>query len=212
MNWIEPKAETYAGEITSPSDDLLKEVEAYTKQHHAHAHMISGALQGKLLQLLSQMIRPNFILELGTFTGYSSICLAEGLTTDGQLHTIELREEDAQIAFSFFQKSSRADQILLHQGNALNILSTLNFEWDLVFLDADKVNYIAYYEAIVPQMKSGAWMIADNVLFHGQVLEEKLSGKNAIAIDQFNRHVKADSRTEQVFLTVRDGLLLIRKK
>ena len=153
-----------------------------------------------------------YILEIGTFTGYSALCLATGLRSDGELHTIEIRNEDALIASENFKKSKQANQLNLHIGNALEIIPGLPYQWDLVFIDADKVAYIDYYEIIVPKLNTGAVIIADNVLFHGQVLEATIKGKNALAIHAFNEHVANDNRTEQVLLTIRDGLSIIRKK
>jgi len=158
------------------------------------------------------LIQPQYILEIGSFTGYSALCLANGLTNTGALHTIELREADAETAALNFSKSTRNKQIHLHIGNALDIIPSLDFEWDLVFIDADKTAYIEYYELIVPRLSKKGMIIADNVLFHGQVLENPVTGKNAKAIQAFNEHVQADERTEQVLLTIRDGLVLIKKK
>jgi predicted O-methyltransferase YrrM len=149
---------------------------------------------------------------VGTFTGFSALCLAKGLKAGGELHTIEIREEDARTAASFFNRSLNASQIKLHLGNAVEIIPALPHVWDLVFIDADKVNYIEYYELTLPRLQQGGWIIADNVLFHGQVLEETIKGKNAVAIHQFNQHVKNDDRVEQVLISLRDGLLFIKKK
>ncbi|HAN39651.1 MAG TPA: methyltransferase, partial [Chitinophagaceae bacterium] len=129
-----------------------------------------------------------------------------------QLHTIEVRPEDAATAKSFFERSQYREQLILHTGNAIDIIPTLPYTWDLVFIDADKVGYIDYYEMVLPQLKQNGLIIADNVLFHGQVLQQPLTGKNAKAIHAFNEHVANDTRTEQVLLTMRDGLLIIKKK
>jgi predicted O-methyltransferase YrrM len=174
--------------------------------------MLSGKLQGRLLSTISRMVAPRRILEIGTFTGYSALCLAEGLTHDGVLHTIESRGEEADTARAWFEKSALKERIRLHRGAALDVIMGLKETWDLVFIDADKVNYTAYYEAVLPSLREGGWIVADNMFFHGEVLKEPVTGKNALAIDAFIRHVSADIRTEQVMLTVRDGLLLIRKK
>jgi len=174
--------------------------------------MLSGPLQGKLLEMISKMIKPERVLEIGTFMGYSAICLAKGLTPTGELHTIEIRQEDANIARNFFSKSLYTKQIFLHEGNALDIIPTLNETWDLIFIDADKVNYINYYDLTLPLLKKEGFIIADNVLFHGEVLEEKITGKNAKAIHSFNEHLKKDNRIQHVLVTVRDGLMLIQKK
>ncbi len=209
---LNPIAEAYAEQFSGTQDELLQEVAAYTYETHPRAHMLSGKLQGQLLYMLSSMIRPSRILEIGTFTGYSALCLAKGLSADGLLYTIELREEDALKALGFFNKSAVKDRIKLQMGNALEVIPALNESWDMVFMDADKVNYINYYEMVLPQLNRGGFIIADNVLFHGQVLGEKVEGKNAKAIHAFNTYVKQDSRVEQVLLTVRDGLMLIMKK
>jgi predicted O-methyltransferase YrrM len=162
--------------------------------------------------MLSKIIRPKFILEVGTFTGYSALCLAKGLQENGFLHTIELRDEDASVSQNYFAKSSHSSQIVLHRGNALEIIPQLNETWDLIFIDADKINYINYYELTLPRLKKGGVILADNVLFHGDVLKENISGKNGIAINAFNEHVSKDERVQQVILTVRDGLMMIIKK
>ncbi|MBW7891210.1 MAG: class I SAM-dependent methyltransferase [Chitinophagaceae bacterium] len=207
-----PAAEDYAASFSSAEDELLKEVADFTRKTHPKSHMLSGPVQGQLLTMLSKIIRPSRILEIGTFTGYSALCLAEGLTEDGLLYTIELREEDGAKAQSFFNKSKVKDLINLHIGNALEIIPALDERWDIVFLDADKVNYIRYYEMVMAQLRTGGIIIADNVLFHGRVLEDPVTNKNAMAIQAFNEHIKQDSRVDQVLLTVRDGLMLIMKK
>jgi predicted O-methyltransferase YrrM len=205
-------AEDYAKKITSPEDELINVVGETTIQTHPHAHMLSGHVQGKFLEIISSLIKPQRILEIGTFTGYSALCLAKGLQMNGVLHTIELREEDATKAKRSFDQSSVADKIILHLGDAKQIIPTLKEEWDIVFIDADKTGYIDYYELILPSVKQNGLIIADNVLFHGEVLKETIVGKNAKAIDSFNEHIKKDKRVEQVLLTVRDGLLFIRKR
>ena len=211
MELTNPLAEKYAADFSSPEDELLQHVSAFTMQNHPLAHMLSGQVQGEFLTIISRLLQPLKILEIGTFTGYSALCLAKGLKEGGELHTIELRENDAAVANNYFQQSIEKDKIVLHVGNAMNIIPTLNEIWDIVFIDADKTGYIDYYELILPFLKPNGLIIADNVLFHGQVLEESITGKNAIAINNFNQHVKNDTRVEQVVLTVRDGLLLIRK-
>jgi caffeoyl-CoA O-methyltransferase len=202
----------YAEQFTTPQSELLENIHRQTLASHPHAHMLSSRLQGQLLAFISSMLRPAFILEIGTFTGYSALCLAAGLKKNGALHTIELRDADADVAEGNFKISENADRIFLHRGNALEIIPSLSYRWDLVFIDADKTNYINYYEATVPMLSEKGVIVADNVLFHGEVLEEKISGKNALAIHAFNGHVANDTRTEQVMLTVRDGLMLIKKR
>lgn len=209
---ILPQVEAYAGLHTSPETEVLAAINAETTAEHAQPHMLSGHVQGKFLEMVSYMVRPRYILEIGSFTGYSAICLAKGLQPAGRLHTIELREEDATISRENFRRAGMENLITLHTGKAADIIPEIPLLWDLVFIDADKVNYVTYYEMVLPRLQQGGIIIADNVLFHGQVLEEPLKGKNAKAIDAFNKHVSNDERTEQVFLTVRDGLMLIRKK
>jgi caffeoyl-CoA O-methyltransferase len=181
-------------------------------QHHPHAHMLSGHVQGKFLTFLSTILQPKYVLEIGTFTGYSALCLAEGLVKNGELHTIELRAEDAAVAQQNFSKSEQNMAVHLHTGDAREIIPDLPYEWDLVFIDADKVSYIDYYELVVPRLSAKGIIIADNMLFHGQVLEQPVSGKNALAIHAFNEHVQNDPRTENVLITIRDGVQLIKKK
>lgn len=212
MELINNKVEEYAKQYTTQLDELLQEIEEHTLANHPHAQMLSGHVQGKLLEMISRMIKPEKILEVGTFTGFSGLCLAKGLQAGGMLHTIELREEDARMASRNFKKAEATDKITLHIGDALQIIHTLTETWDLVFIDADKVNYINYYELTLPRLKKGGWILADNVLFHGEVLEEEVKGKNAKAIAAFNAHVKKDDRVQQVMLTVRDGLLLLQKQ
>ena len=212
MDLIHPLVQAYAEKFTSPEDPVLKEIADQTYAHHAQSNMLSGHWQGKFLELISHMIRPARILEIGTFMGYSAICLAKGLLNGGRLHTIELRREEADIALQNFHNAKATDKIILHLGNALEIIPTLREQWDLVFIDADKVNYINYYELVLPQVKKGGFILADNMLFHGEVLKEPLTGKNAKAIHAFNEHVKNDSRVEQVLVTIRDGMMLIRIK
>ena len=211
MEIINKLAEAYAQKYSSYEDDLLHEISVYTNKFHPHAHMLSGHVQGKFLQTLSCLLQPLKILEIGTFTGYSALCLANGLQPGGELHTIELREDDAKIAKDFFSKSLQNKKIVLHTGNAVQIIPLLQETWDIIFIDADKTSYIEYYELTLPHLKKNGVIVADNVLFHGEVLEENIKDKNAKAIDAFNKHVAKDERVEQVMLTVRDGLLMIRK-
>jgi caffeoyl-CoA O-methyltransferase len=212
MDLINPNVQRYAEKFTSPSDELLQAIADHTLQHHAQAHMLSGHLQGKFLEFISYMLRPARILEIGTFTGFSALCLAKGLQPGGRLHTIELREQDAAVARENFHKAKANEQIILHVGNALNIIPALGESWDLVFIDADKVNYKAYYELVLPMINKNGVILADNVLFHGDVLEEPVKGKNGIAIHDFNQYVQQDERVEQVLVTIRDGMMIIRKK
>lgn len=207
-----PTADQYAAENTTKPELLLQEILDYTKAHHKAPHMISGHVQGQFLKQLSSMLAPMRILEIGTFTGFSALCLAAGLQPNGQLYTLELRAEDGAIAQAYFDRSDYKENIKLVVGNAALIIPELSETWDLVFIDADKTGYTNYYEQVLPLVRKGGFILADNVLFHGEVLNESVKGKNAIAINAFNEHVKNDNRVEQVLLTVRDGLLLIQKK
>jgi caffeoyl-CoA O-methyltransferase len=211
MELINPLVQSYAESLTTQEDVLLKEINEFTLKNHSEYQMLSGHLQGKLLEMISCMIRPRRILEIGTFTGYSAICLAKGLTNDGQLHTIELRENDATIAKGFFKKSSFSSKIVSHTGNANDIIPVLHEQWDLVFIDADKTGYIDYFNLVLPQLKQNGFILADNVFFHGQVLQEPITGKNAKAVKAFNDFIAARNDIEKVAVTLRDGLYLIRK-
>ncbi len=209
---INAAAEQYAEMFTTDEDELLQTISDYTQKHHSQAHMLSGKVQGQLLAVISQLLQPARILEVGTFTGYSALCLAKGLQPGGKLFTIELREQDAALAQSFFNKSLQAGKIFQITGNAMEIIPTLQENWDIVFIDADKTAYIDYYELILPDVKKNGVIIADNVLFHGQVLQQPISGKSAVAVHKFNEHIKADNRVDNVMLTIRDGISIIRKK
>lgn len=206
------QAELYAANFCSKNDEVLYQFHKSILENHPQQHLQSSWEQGVLLSFIAQLQNPKYILEIGTFTGFSAMCLAKGLAPNGELHTIELREEDARKALDNFKISPKKNQILLHCGNAAEIIPNLQHKWDLVFIDADKTGYVNYYNLVLPQLAKNGIIIVDNVLFHGQVFEKNISGKNAKAIHSFNEHVKADESVEQVVLTVRDGLMLIRKK
>ncbi len=211
MELIYPLAQAYAEKYSPQEDPLLNEIEAQARLN-PQAHMLSGALQGKFLEMISQLMRPTYILEIGTFLGYSALCLAKGLNSNGELHTIEIDEETAGIALQNFKKSKTGNKIILHSGNALELIQRIQKPWDIVFIDADKTGYVDYYQALVPGLKPGSLILADNVLFHGQVLEKTVKGKSALAIQAFNDMVEADDRVEKMMITLRDGVYLIRKK
>lgn len=212
MEIINPEVQSYAEKYTSAVDSLLEQIMEQTMATNPEHHMLSGRLQGKFLEIFSTLLQPVNVLEIGTFVGYSAICLAKGLQKKGELHTIELGKDTAAIAKSNFNRTNEPEKIILHVGNALEIIPTLEKHWDLVFIDADKPNYVEYYKLVLPRVRSGGVILADNVLFHGQVLEEPVTGKNAKAIQSFNDYVQKDESVEKVMLTVRDGLLMIRKK
>jgi len=211
-NFINPAFEAYANNYTSTNNALQQEVLTYTAANHPKAHMISGHLQGQLLSFISTLKQPKYVLEIGTFTGFSALCLANGLQESGELHTIEQREQDAATAQNFFNKSPLAKKIFLHIGNAIDIIPNLPYKWDLVFIDADKTGYLGYYKMMLPLLAHQGMILVDNVFFHGQVLAEQPNNKNAKAVKEFNEYVLADNTTEQVFLPIRDGLMLIKKR
>jgi predicted O-methyltransferase YrrM len=210
MELINEQAQLYAEKFSSPENELLHSINEFT-QKHPEAQMLSGHLQGKVLEMLSCMVRPRRILEIGTFTGYSAICLAKGLTEDGQLHTIEIREEEAVKAREFFSQSPYSSRIILHLGSALDIVPKLEETWDLVFIDADKPAYIQHFNLVLPKVRKNGFIFADNIFFHGQVLEQEVKGKSALGIKAFNEYIHQRTDIEKVILTLRDGLFLIRK-
>jgi len=212
MELIHPAANTYIDKYSNATPIYLREMYDETLQSHPHAHLQSDWHQGGFLSFISKLVSPTRILEIGTFTGFSTLCLAEGLTDNGILHTIELRTVDAEKASTYFEKSTFANRIKMHIGDAKEIIPTLNIQWDLIFIDADKTSYIDYYNIVLPNLHKNGIVIIDNVLFHGEVLQEKITGKNAKAIQAFNEYVLNDERTEQTLLTIRDGLTLLRKK
>lgn len=209
---IHPQAEAYAAKFSTAEDAVLRQIAEETFESHADPQMLSGHLQGQFLEIISKLIHPKRILEIGTMVGYSTICLAKGLAEDGMLHTIELREADAAVAQQNFIRAGLQQLIQLHVGNAKEIIPQLNEEWDMVFIDADKTGYEMYYELVKPRLKKGGFILADNVFFHGEVLQKEIKGKNARAIQKFNEMIAADDEVEKLLLTLRDGLFLIRKK
>jgi caffeoyl-CoA O-methyltransferase len=206
-----PELEQYSSEFSLKLPEEAARIHEITTEMHPHAHLMSSILQGQYLAFISKMLAPEYILEIGTFTGFSTLCMAEGLKKGGELHSIELREADVSNAKLNFSFSPKNNQIHLHPGNAKEIIPILDYEWDLVFIDADKVSYIEYYELVLPRLKEGGIIIADNVLFHGKVVETGTKDKNTKAIDIFNRHVNNDHRTHQLIVPIRDGLMMIKK-
>lgn len=211
MDLLHPAVQQYAENYSSPEDPLLHEINEFTNQHHEDPGMLSGHLQGKVLEMISCMIRPDRILEIGTFTGYSALCLAKGLQPGGKLHTIEFREADAKLAGDYFERSAYADQIVVHTGNAVDIIPEIEETWDLVFIDADKPAYVEYFNLVLPRLRKNGFILADNIFFHGQVLDQPIKGKSAKGIQAFNDFIRNRKDIEKVVLTIRDGLYLIRK-
>ncbi len=202
---------TYCQAHTSPVPAVLTELERASHLHTLHPQMLAGAYQGTLLRLISQMIRPRRILEVGTYTGYSTICLAAGLPADGLLHTIEANDELGALIRRYLLKANLAEKVQLHLGNAADIISTLPDPFDLVFLDAGKLDYARHYELALPKTRPGGFLLADNVLWDGKVADGATRNGTAQALRAFNDMVHRDARVENILLPLRDGLLLIRK-
>jgi predicted O-methyltransferase YrrM len=173
--------------------------------------MISGSAQGKFLEFICRMLKPKQVLEIGTFTGYSAICMAKGLENDGHVHTIEVDDEICEVSIDFFRKSGLESKITQHVGSAIDLIPTLNFDFDLVLIDGDKREYPQYLEAVLPKTKTGGFIIADNVLWGGKVLDTNANDPFTQGVKSFNSMVANDSRLEQVLLPLRDGLMIIRK-
>lgn len=214
MEFISEDLAQYAEKHSSPEPSLLAELNRDTYANVLIPRMLSGHLQGRVLSMFSKMIRPKAILEIGTYTGYAALCMAEGLADNGVLHTIDINEELETRINKFIDKSSYANRIKLHVGNALEIIPTLKDEFQLVFIDADKTNYSTYYNLLIDRLPSGAIIIADNVLWSGKVLNPSETKKDADskALDLFNKEITADLRVENVLMPIRDGLMVIRKK
>ena len=204
--------ESYCESHTSKESDLLYRLNRETNIKILNPRMLSGQLQGGFLAMISRMIKPIHILEIGTFTGYSSLCLAEGLQPNGELHTIEMDVELEVMISKYFNLSEHKEKLHLHIGNALDVIHTLDKIWDLVFLDAEKTEYLQYYEMVLPRVKKGGFILVDNVLWNGKVVETV--AKNDIdtkAIMTFNDYIQNDPRVKNLLLPLRDGLLLIEK-
>ncbi|MEM7036191.1 MAG: O-methyltransferase, partial [Bacteroidota bacterium] len=211
-DFIDPALKAYCEQFTSSEPAVLQEISLETHRKVLYPRMLSGHLQGRMLATLSRMHKPRRILEVGTYTGYSAICMAEGLQAGGVLTTIEINPEREDMIRAYFEKAGVADKMDLRIGEAAKILDTLEGPFDMVFLDADKFNYIRYYEMILPKMPSGAVIMADNMLWSGRVVDENIQDKETLGLRSFVRHVAADDKTEQVLLPVRDGIMLIIRK
>jgi predicted O-methyltransferase YrrM len=203
----------YAALYSAEEPPLLKKINRETYVQVSQPHMLSGHLQGRFLSLISKLVRPDRILEIGTFTGYSALCLAEGLQPGGELHTVDVNDELADRCRAYFEEAGLGNRIILHTGEAAALLPGIPGPFDLVFIDADKPNYSTYYDLVIDKLRPGGVILADNVLYHGEVLSpDSGQSHNARAISAFNKKIAADERVETVLLTLRDGLFLIRKK
>ena len=212
MNFLDPEIEQYAEAHTTPESSLLAQITRDTYLEVLQPRMLSGHLQGRVLSMLSKMIRPNAILEIGTYTGYSALCLAEGLSAHGTLLTIDKNIELYDRANAYFSESEFASKIQMLKGNALNIVPDLKQKWDLIFIDADKENYQNYYDLTLPNLNKGGFIIADNVLWSGKVIDANENDVDTTALRSFNTSLIEDNRVEVLMLPVRDGLTVVRKK
>ncbi|NVO03775.1 MAG: O-methyltransferase [Bacteroidetes bacterium] len=210
---INEEIQKYANHHTREESDILKKLNRETYSKVLRPRMLSGHFQGALLEMLSLMIRPKQILEIGTYTGYSAICLVEGLVDGGTLHTIDNNEELEEIANSYFNEAGIQNKVKQYIGEALDIIPTIDEEFDLIFIDADKENYLNYYYLVFPKLRPGGFIIADNVLWSGKVVQEvKLNDKETKSIMEFNDFVQNDDRVTNVLLPIRDGLMVLCKK
>jgi predicted O-methyltransferase YrrM len=211
MHFISEELEHYVDQHCSPESDLLQRLNKETYQKVLQPRMLSGHFQGRVLSMLSKLIRPERVLELGTYTGYATLCLAEGLTSSGVLHTIDIKEELVNFQRKYFDASGYGKQIFQHVGPALEIIPTLDGPFDLVFIDADKENYIAYFHLILPKMKQGGIILSDNVLWSGKVVEPlQPNDKSTQVLLEYNQLLATHPKLETVLLPIRDGLTVSR--
>lgn len=210
MEFLPEKLEQYVEQHTTAESELLQRLNRETHANVMMPRMLSGHVQGRVLSMLSHMIKPKNILEIGTYTGYSAICLAEGLAKEGKLYTIDINEELEEMVRGYFEEAGLLGKIEYLIGNAMEIIPNLKVMYDLVFIDADKINYSNYFDLVIENVKQGGYIIADNVLWSGKVVGEKID-KDTKAIMDFNDKVHNDSRVENVLFPVRDGLMVLRK-
>ena len=210
MEFIDEKIQQYAETFTTQENEILKQLNRDTHAKILMPRMLSGHLQGQFLSMISCMIHPEKILEIGTYTGYSAICLAKGLKPNGILHTIDINEELETFVSEYFEKANLKNKIQYHIGNAIEIIPQLNETFDLVFIDADKENYCNYFDLVIDKVKSGGYILADNVLWSGKVLEDK-KDKDTLSIHHYNQKIMLDTRVENILLPIRDGIMIARK-
>lgn len=212
MEFISPELQQYVTEHSSAVSPLLSQIDRETHLEVLQPRMLSGHFQGRVLSMLAQLLKPTAILEIGTYTGYSALCLAEGLTPDGKLITIDVNEELAPRVRGYFEASAYAQQIDYRIGNAAQLIPTLQYTFDLIFIDADKQQYPLYYEQALEKLKPGGFILIDNVLWSGKVLDTQHQDKDSVLLRELNLKISQDARVEKVLLPIRDGLYLIRKK
>lgn len=209
---LDKDLEKYILAHTDQEDLLLTELDRETNLNVLRPRMLSGHLQGKILEMISHMINPKNILEIGTYTGYSAICLAKGLQSTGQIHTIEINDELEEIASRFIENSNFKNQIIQHIGDAREIIPKINSEFDLVFMDGDKREYSEYFDLVFDKLAIGGFILADNILWSGKVIENvPQKDEQTISLIEFNKKIKNDPRVSKVILPFRDGLMVIRK-
>ncbi len=213
MEFIDEKLSAYAEEHTTPESKVLQDLNRETNAKVLNPRMLSGHLQGRFLSMLCHMIKPKQVLEIGTYTGYSALCLSEGLADGGTIHTIDINDELTEMINRYVDGAGLTRKVKLYVGNAIDIIPKINEIFDLVFIDADKVNYSNYYDLVFDKVRRGGFILADNVLWSGKVLEDrKKMDEDTMAIADFNNKVMADVRVENVLVPIRDGVMLIRKK
>ncbi|HIB48862.1 MAG TPA: O-methyltransferase [Flavobacteriaceae bacterium] len=211
MDFLPEKIDAYVVAHSQPEPELLQQLTRETWQKVLAPRMLSGHLQGRVLSMLSKLIRPKNILEIGTYTGYSALCLAEGMQNDGALHTIDVNEELYDLQRKYFDASNYAENIIQHTGNALDIIPTLTDDFDIVFIDADKRNYPNYLELLIPKLNTGAVLLSDNVLWSGKVVEAVAADDvDTKALLEYNRLLNEHPKLETVVLPIRDGLTISR--
>ena len=211
MEFLAEDLQRYIEDHSEPESELLQQINRETHLHVLKPRMLSGHLQGRVLSMLSHMVNPKNILEIGTYTGYAALCLAEGMQKEGKLITIDNNVELSVRTKGYFESSAYADQIEMMVGNAPEIIPELSFKWDLVFIDADKENYGLYFDQVIDQVNKGGFIIADNVLWSGKVSDATKKDGATTSIRAFNAKVHADSRVQNVLFPVRDGLMILRK-
>lgn len=211
MDFLPADLEAYVTQHTREESELLRRISRETHLHVLKPRMLSGHLQGRVLAMLAHMIRPKHILEIGTYTGYSALCLAEGLQRDGKLITIDVNEELEPKVREYLKASGFNEQIEFIIGHAQEIIPTLSYTWDMVFIDADKESYPKYFEQTLPQIRKGGFIIIDNVLWSGKVTDKTVTDKATESIRAFNRMVHENNEVENVLLPIRDGLMILRK-
>lgn len=212
MDFLSEELQQYIEEHTEQESPLLQRLNRDTHAHIMMPRMLSGHLQGRVLATFSQMIRPLNILEIGTYTGYSALCLAEGLRPEGKLYTIDINEELEEMVRNYFEEAGVADRVEYIIGNAADVVPGLNGPFDLVFIDADKINYSKYFDLAIDKVVPGGFIVADNVLWSGKIVNTKKTDKDTQALLDFNDKVHNDKRVENVLFPVRDGLMVMRKK